>query len=93
MEFIKKKRKCRDLSNVKEFLHIYVSRKGSKIYLDQCAYLETVLQQCGIENIKTAQTLLPTRYCPKPNTSEASPILYSGFQAVIESLLYLVLET
>jgi hypothetical protein len=39
-----KKWECRDLGVHKEFLHMCIQRKGSKIYLDQCAYLETVLE-------------------------------------------------
>ena len=33
-----------DLGDVTEFLRMRITRSGSKIHLDQCAYLETVLQ-------------------------------------------------
>ena len=35
---------CRDLGDVTEFLRMRITREGSKVHLDQCAYLETVLQ-------------------------------------------------
>ena len=34
-----KKWECRDLGDVKEFLRMRITRKGSEIQLDQCAYL------------------------------------------------------
>ena len=35
---------CRDLGDATEFLHMRIKREGSKVQIDQCAYLETVLQ-------------------------------------------------
>ena len=41
---------CCDLGDVKEFLRMQIVCKGSSIYLDQCAYLEKVLECCGMIN-------------------------------------------
>ena len=57
----------RDLGNVMEFLHMHITRSGSKIYLDQCAYLETVLQQCRMQNAKSAATPLLAGYVLTPS--------------------------
>ena len=41
---------CRDLGNAKEFLCMHITHKGSNIYIDQCAYLEKVLEHCSMTN-------------------------------------------
>ncbi|KAJ2976968.1 hypothetical protein NUW54_g11484 [Trametes sanguinea] len=61
--------------------------------LDQCTYLEKVLQRCGMQNAKSAPTLLPAGYHPMPNTGTADSTLRSRFQTVIGSLLYIMLGT
>ena len=43
-EEFKKIWETRDLGDVMEFLRMRITLSGSKIHLDQCAYLETVLQ-------------------------------------------------
>ena len=35
---------CRDLDPAKEFLHMRIQRNGSKILINQCAYLEKCLK-------------------------------------------------
>ena len=35
---------CRNLGDVMEFLHMCIKREGSKVHIDQSAYLEMVLQ-------------------------------------------------
>ena len=84
---------CRDLGDVKEFLRMRIVRKGSNIHLDQCAYLEKVLERCGMTNARPAPTPLPAGYIPAPNKGQAKPELRSRFQTVIGSLLYLMLGT
>ena len=42
-EEFKKIWETQDLGDVTEFLRIHITQSGSKIHLDQCAYLETVL--------------------------------------------------
>ena len=65
-----KKWECRDLGDVKEFLRMRITRKGSEIHLDQCAYLEKVLQRCGMQNAHSVPTPLPAGYKPAANTVE-----------------------
>ncbi|CDO75026.1 hypothetical protein BN946_scf184640.g1 [Trametes cinnabarina] len=84
---------CRDLGEPKEFLRMRIQRSGSTIRIDQCAYLEKVLQRCGMQNAKPAPTPLPAGYHPMPDTGTADPTLRSRFQTVIGSLLYIMLGT
>ena len=35
---------CRDLGDVTEFLHLHIIKQGHTINIDQCNYLETMLQ-------------------------------------------------
>jgi len=83
----------RDLGDVTEFLRMRITRSGSTIHLDQTAYLETVLQRCGMSDAKPTATPLPAGYVPQVSGSTASPELRSRFQTVIGSLLYLMLGT
>ena len=70
-----------------------IVRIGHKIHLDQRAYLEKVLERCGMSNARPASTPLPAGYIPAPNKGTAKPELRSRFQTVIGSLLYLMLGT
>ena len=88
-----KKWECRDLGDAKEFLRMRIVRKGSSIHLDQRAYLEKVLERCGMTNARAAPTPLPAGYISAPNKGQAKPELRSRFQTVIGSLLYLMLGT
>ena len=72
---------------------MHITRKCSKIHLDQCAYLEKVLQCCGMQNAHPVSTPLPAGYKPVPNTGMVDPALRSKYQMVIGSLLYLMLGT
>ena len=93
-EAFMKRWECRDLGELKEFLRMRITRDGSKIHLDQCAYLRTVLERCGMTNAKATSTPLPTGYIPSKNESGTStPELRSKYQTVIGSLLYLMLGT
>jgi hypothetical protein len=86
----------RDLGDVTEFLRMRITREGShKIHLDQCAYLQTVLERCGMTNAKAAATPLPAGYMPEPVSPDTviDPELRSRYQTVIGSLLYLMLGT
>ena len=90
-----KKWECRDLGDITEFLRMRVSKESSKVHLDQCAYLETVLERCGMQNCKSALTPLPAGYMPEPVSLDTviDPELRSRYQMVIGSLLYLMLGT
>ena len=74
-----KKWECRDLGDAAKFLHMHIQQKNGKIYLDQTAYLEKVLQRFNIHNMKAAPTLLPEGYHPSPNISPVDPALRSKF--------------
>ena len=92
-EAFMKRWECRDLGEITEFLGMKISRSGSKIQLDQCTYLRTVLERCGMHNSKKAATPLPAGYVPIRSEVVASPELQSKYQMVIGSLLYLMLGT
>ena len=88
-----KKWECRDLGDAQEFLRMHIHREGGAILLDQCPYLETVVDCCGMTNAKPVPTPLSTGYQALPNTEAVDPILRQRFQTVIGSLLYLMLGT
>jgi len=50
-----RKWECRDLGEPKEFLRMRITRKGRAIHLDQCAYLQKVVESCGMLNAKSAR--------------------------------------
>ena len=85
----------RDLGDVTEFLRMHIIKIGRTINIDQCDYLNTVLQRCGMENTKSATTPLPAGYMPEPAALDATidPELQSCYQTVIGNLLYLTLGT
>jgi len=83
----------RDLGDLTDFLRMRITRHGSKISIDQCAYLQTVLERCGMQNAKVAPTPLPAGYVPAPSTEVTCPERRSRFQTIIGSLLYLMLGT
>src|SRR6266436_185325 len=86
---------CWDLGDVMEFLRMRITKEDGKVHLDQCTYLETVLQRCGMQNAKSATTPLPAGYMPEAAAQDATidPELRSRYQTIIGSLLYLMLGT
>ena len=84
---------CRDLGDCKEFLRMRVTRKGDSIYIDQCSYLEKVIERFDMINAKYARTPLPEGYIPLPNQGEVDTKMRSEYQQVIGSLLYIMLGT
>ena len=88
-----RKWECQDLGEPKEFLRMRITRKGHAIHLDQCAYLQKIVERCGMLNAKAASTPLPAGYYALANKDPVNPELHSRFQTVIESLLYLMLGT
>ena len=84
---------CRDLGEPKEFLQMCITCKGHTIHLDQCTYLQKVIEHCGMLNAKSASTPLPAGYYATKNTEPVDVELHSHFQMVIGSLLYLMLGT
>jgi len=61
--------------------------------LDQCTYLQKVIEHCDMLNAKSASTPLPAGYYATKNTEPVDADLRSRFQMVIGSLLYLMLGT
>jgi len=88
-----KRWETRDLGMLTEFLRMRIVKEGHKVHIDQCAYLKTVLQRCGMQNAKFAVTPLPAGYVPIKSVEQASPELRSRYQTIIGSLLYLMLGT
>ena len=70
-----------------------ITCKGHAIHLDQCAYLQKVIEHCGMLNAKPASTPLLAGYYAAKNTEPVDVELHSRFQMVIGSLLYLMLDT
>ena len=84
---------CKDLGLAKEFLHMRIRRDGSKILIDQCTYLEKVLERFGMTNARSATTPLPWGYYPLSYNGQVDSDLQSCFQQVIGFLLYITLGT
>ena len=84
---------CRDLGEPSEFLQMHITRKGRTIHLDQSAYLQKVIEWCGMLNAKSTSTPLLAGYYAAKNTEPVDVELRSRFQTVIGSLLYLMLGT
>jgi len=70
-----------------------IEYQGGKTYLDQVPYLEKILKHFGMADAKVAKTPLPTSYKPEPFDGTAMAALWSQYQLVIGSLLYLMLRT
>jgi len=67
-----KRWEVRDLGDVTEFLRMRIIRVGRTINIDQCDYLKTVLQRCGMQNAKSTTTPLPAGYMPEPAAPDAT---------------------
>ena len=61
--------------------------------LDQCAYLDKVLERFSMTNAKSMPTPLPSNWVPKVAEGKASPELLRSYQSIIGSLLYLMIGT
>jgi hypothetical protein len=70
---------------------MHIRCKDGKIYLNQSAYLQKVVECFNLQNAKPAPTPLPEGYQPSPVTENASATLHSKYQQVIGSLLYIML--
>ena len=84
---------CRDTGDVTEFLGMKVTREAGKIKLDQKKYLRKILDRFNMTNTKIASTPLPLGYSPTENKNAVNQIIRQRYQAVIGSLLYLMLGT
>ena len=92
-ESFMKKWECRDLGDVQEFLRMRIRKHGQTIKIDQCDYLDKVLQRFNMSNCKPVKTPLPEGYMPKVHEGAIDPARQTRFQTVIGSLLYLMLGT
>ena len=72
---------------------MHITRKGHAIHLDQCTYLQKVIERCGMLNAKSASTPLLAGYYATKHTEPVDAELHSRFEMVIGSLLYLMLGT
>ena len=72
---------------------MHITHKGCAIHLDQCTYLQKVIEHCSMLNAKSASTPLLAGYYAAKNTEPIDVDLHSCFQMVIGSLLYLMLGT
>jgi hypothetical protein len=81
------------LGEVKEFLHMCITQKGKDIHLDQCDYLEKVLEHFSMTNAKSTPTPLPSNWVPQLNKGKVSLELLRNYQSIIGSLLYLMIGT
>jgi Reverse transcriptase (RNA-dependent DNA polymerase) len=84
---------CHDLGEVKEFLCMCITQKEKDIHLDQCDYLDKVLERFSMTNAKSAPTPLPSSWVPQLNKGKVSPELLRQYQSIIGSLLYLMIGT
>jgi len=85
--------KCHDLGEPKEFLGITIRCSGRKIILDQKAYLTKVLDCFSMTNAIIVNMPLLHGYTPVAHTGNPDPTLWTQYQAIISSLLYLMLGT
>jgi hypothetical protein len=84
---------CRDLGEAREFLRMKIRREGRKIFLDQTAYLDKVVERFGMSNARGAQTPLPGGYVPEESKGQCDPEFRQKYQSIIGSLLYIMLGT
>jgi len=84
--------KCHDLGETTEFLgmHISCDRKNWKIFIDQCEYLEKVLEYFNVVTNPT-YTLLPSEFSFKPNEKQCDPKFCQKYQQLVGSLMYLMI--
>ena len=85
--------KCRDLGPATSFFKMWIKCDGCKILIDQCLYLEKILEHFEMQNARTANTPFPQGYYPSKYLGSVDPELQSCFQQVIGSLLYITLGT
>ena len=58
-----------------------IIKEGSTVNIDQCAYLDTVLERCGMQDAKSAATPLLAGYMPdvrERGTGGDSPVRPRG---------------
>ena len=84
---------CHDLGKATEFLRMKIRHEGKKIFLDQTAYLDKVVEHFGMSNAWGAQTPLPGGYVPVESKDQSDPEFRQKYQSIIGFLLYIMLGT
>ena len=88
--------KSHNLGKAKEYIGMRITRNCKKwtITLDQTHYVEKIVKWFGQENCKSLSIPFSTKYNLKLNPDkEANATLWSWYQLVIRSLLYVMLGT
>lgn len=82
---------CCNLSDASESFKMRIrwDRPNHWIYLDQCKYLEKVIEYYGMINANPTWTSLLEGYQPTKNTNLVDAELQMHFQQIIGSLLYI----
>jgi hypothetical protein len=70
-----------------------ITQKEKDIHLDQCDYLEKVLERFSMTNAKSAPTPLPSNCVPQLNKGKALSEFLRNYQSIIGLLLYLMIGT
>ena len=93
-EFMKKW-ESHDLGEVKEYLDMWIMRDHIKktLKLDQISYTDKVIKCFKLNDAKIARTPLSSGYNSMHNMTQSTPHLWSRYQSVIGSLLYIMLGT
>ena len=84
---------CQDLGEAREFLRMKIRREGKKIFLDQTAYLDKVVERFGMSNARGANTPLPGGYVPQESKEQCTPQDRQTYQSIIGSILYIMSGT
>ena len=72
---------------------MHIKRHGCKINIDQCTYPDKVIECFGLQNTNTTPTPLPQKYYSIYNNGLVNLALYTKFQTIIKSLLYIMINT
>ena len=83
-----------DLGEAKEYLGMRITRDHSQQILKLIKSLILKVIDCfDMQNCRPSHVPLPTRYNLNSSTEESNPRLWSHYQLVIGSLLYIMLGT
>ena len=72
---------------------MHIKCHGHKIYIDQCTYLNKIIEHFGLQNANSTPTPLPQGYYPICNDGPVNPALHIKFQTIIGLLLYIMIGT
>ena len=72
---------------------MHIKRHGCKIDINQRAYLDKVIECFRLQNTNFTLTSLPQGYYLIHNDGMVNLALYTKFQTIIGSLLYIMIST